>query len=585
MKKLLLVFISFATMFTLSACVDDITTGVFAKEDTVNSTVGTKLDCMEFVTLIDENGEEVTEGFDDVLLIDDSAVPLSSDGRLTTVGEYPISYKAYFDKVTYSALVTLNVTEAVNNSAWVNNGIEVSTNGNNVVFDYVVPGTSWWDLHAILAVENHPSTHNTLTAVVNGPLNHGFILKVESSTGAETEVEFKTTGANQTITLCVEPTFTTEDIAGINQVIFFNNEATSAGTLTMSSFGFSSAEVPEFEPSWSFWGGVYQDEKGNVVFPQVSTGAFWDLGAIYQVNGFADTQALRLEVVIEEGHEFILKLETSTGVATGDNLIVGTGKTQVIDIVPGWTDAQFRVLTKIIVFSYQTSSAETSSISVNSVKGISLDDVTFAGDVNIGFHNNVELSVQLTGNTVNSATAADFTFEGSVEGFDAFNVTNSFWHGDGFIQSFIGFGGTAVSGTSYNVNVVVKYKGEELLTVTKSVEFVVESQPDTDVEVPEGDIKGTIKTSLLRNDNILEVQVVSSLANHDNAKLFVGELTIDGLDNITFVEVYYHGDGYLVYVFNLGQLYETDVTYSYDLTINLSETQTQTLSGTVIHTN
>ncbi len=546
MKKICLFLLSLATIFTLAACSEDTTeatkAGVFANE-TAESTVGAMFDAKEYVTVKDADGNEVTEGFETFMLIDDSGVPVSSEGRLTTTGTFPITYKGKYLNVDFSLLVRLTVTEAVNNSEWVNNGIAVSSVGSTVVFDYGIPGTSWWDLHAILPITNHPSDHNTMTAVVNGPANHEFILKVESSTGAETEVKFTTSGLEQTITLCVEPKFTSEDIAGIYQVILFNVAASTAGTLNMTSFGFSNEEIPTFEPTWSFYGGAYQDAQGDIVFPVCSSN-FWDIGALYSQNGYPGAEALRVKIKVELGHSVLVKFETSTG-SSHETTVVGTGQLETIDIIPGFDEAGFRTVSKLALFWLDKDKGETSTITMDSIEGITLDDVAYNGDVNVEFLNAGELIVQLSGNTVNAASLENFTITGSIEGFEQFNINQFFWHGAGFIQATIGFGGT-VTGGDYNVEVIVSYKGEVVGTYNKVATFVdsntgggdtdedgdttLPSIPDS-YEIPEGMTGGTLNTiqpvEVYSNQHMKFAIEIPGLTKAEAEKLAVGFFSED----------------------------------------------------------
>ncbi len=567
MKKLSLLILSLVTIFTLSAC-NESEAGIFFEEQDLTITLGDILNPYYSVSAKDNKGE--VENIREVVEVT-QAIP-TVNNRVSEIGTYIIGYKATLDGEVYEQKRNVEVTAGENNSNWYSQGITPASIKDGVSFSYEKAGEKWWDLHAVYPISNHDSSKNVLKSTVIGVEGDEYILKVESSTGLTEEVSFVGTGAIEEVEIELSPKFYESDLAALNKIILFNSSSQEAGIFIMLDLEFIAEEANAFNEGWStLWGGVYQD-KNNVVFPKMDSGDFWDMGAIYSVNGFADTEAVSIEAVLEEGHTFIFKLKTSTGLESSEFKFIGTGEKQTLDILANFTASDFRNTTQIIAFSDQEFSGTTSSIEFISIEGVKMEDVKFQGTVTKSrFYNDQWLEVLVVSNVGSHATQEKFNANVKIDGFDNITKGEIFFHGDGYLVFRYNLGQNFETNKVYNVDFELLYNG------TLGQKFDIEIS--TVIDIPTEALNATIKDAYFKNGNMLEVQVTTALANHNNVSIFIATLVISEFTDISVYNFYYHGDGYIVYEFLLGDTYQSNTTYNYELTIEVSSSNKQTLNG------
>ncbi len=570
MKKLLLVLLGVMTV-AITGCSSDGTKSlaeIVVPTTDLEFNVGDLLDLTSDVMLKDEEGKIFTNM--DVLEVVHS-IPVDENNYITNDGTYTIEYQAIIGKTPLKAGRTVVVSPALpNNSSWTSSSMGVSGADGNVKITYGALPEYWWDLHAVMSFDE-VNTHNAISITFVGTTGHNYLFKAEANEASlNSEIDVTATGQEQTIKIYLNPKFTEAQYSELKQLLFFTK--TGTGSVTIKNVSLLTEERPVVDPYWSC-NGV---EQTNNDFKFLKyTNNFWDHHAVYNLDGqFTGKEAVRITATIPAGEKFMFKIESVTG-AYDEVPFIGTGQEETYDVSGPNVGSDLVMLKAVVVFWLNDNAKDDATINIKSIEGITANEIEFAGSVsNTELYNGNWIAVTVVGNKFTSTNYEDFTFAITADNITFEDGANTYENG-WYILRFMIVGGYQ-DNVEYSFNLTISNSADELA----SLNFTAESK----LVAPEGQFNGSVNSTETYGEQYVKVFIENDLSTHQNAKLFTGELRIDGFDNINYFETMQHGTDQLILTFNLGESYGTAGTVleaELDVILEGNVIQTLTLNITI----
>ncbi|QMS84980.1 immunoglobulin-like domain-containing protein [Candidatus Xianfuyuplasma coldseepsis] len=234
---------------------------------------------------------------------------------------------------------------------WVAYGWTMTETDGEFSFDYSgTDANQFWNNNAQLPLwplgEYTTSIDVTLTAPAED-----FMLKVEITGGANLEVPFTGTGAEQVVSIPLD-SFTEEQIPQLNLIVLFATTVDGTGTIVVHGVEFVET-LPT--PDWNAYGWTMVQTEDAYIFGYSGTDSsqFWNNNAQFPIDPALDplTQAIDVTLMAEAGETFMLKIEI-TGGANLEVPFTATGEEQVVSIpLSGFTAEQIPQLNLIVLFA------------------------------------------------------------------------------------------------------------------------------------------------------------------------------------------------------------------------------------------
>ncbi|QMS84441.1 DUF5011 domain-containing protein [Candidatus Xianfuyuplasma coldseepsis] len=248
--------------------------------------------------------------------------------------------------------------------AWVAYGWTMTQSGSDYVFEFSgTDANQFWNNNAQFAIDPALDANATSVDVTLTAPEQDFMLKIEITGGANLEVPFTGTGAEQVVSIPLDG-FTAEQIPQLSLVVLFATTVDGTGTVTVHGVD---VVVPE-PTAWNAYGWTMSQSGDDFVFEFSGTDAnqFWNNNAQYTIDPALDANATSVDVTLTAPvQDFMLKIEI-TGGANLEVPFTGTGAEQVVSIpLDGFTAEQIPQLSLIVLFA--TTVDGTGTITVHSV--------------------------------------------------------------------------------------------------------------------------------------------------------------------------------------------------------------------------